>query len=711
MANEINIVVSAQVGDATKGLTQVQKSLSKVPAELTKVQARINDMVGANERMVKSVKSSASAFQDFDRAKNEVDKLRSSLDPAYAATLRYEKAVESLDQALEMGVISQMEYNTTISQLKASSAIAVRGIDRTAKSLRATQNQFNSTAVATNKWAKGALQQAGYQVGDFAVQIGGGQNAMQAFAQQGSQLAGIFGPMGAVIGAAIAIFGGIAAASQRASKAADETTESIVSLSSAFSKLERIDAIKAAENLSAPAQAAAKEYSVLLDAMQAVAMEERASAISDILSDIAPLDAISELQSQLEAIKPTKDLLVYQSQFMDTSEGLKKLTAEQERLVSAIDSEAELRGIILSTQGKTREEAARNLQDAIASLKAMGRLTPELRSQLIAYGEQAGLLSTIESTVEGVSESTEEAAEQSKKFADDMQRAANAVMGINTTAFSKLQQLQAELRGRTRGLGDNEIRVMQAARAAEMAAKEAGVDSALELAAISSEAARIERQIIAAEEGLAGFNTTASTSTAAVKKIANTVSVELTPAMKRAAAVGDMVGNSMETAMMSIVDGTKSVKDAFKSMASEIIKELYRIFVVKKITGLISGFIADPAMFGGLGGTSPVNGSVMPTMRPSGVRAMGGQVTGNKAYMVGERGPEMIVPSRNSHVVPNNQMGGGGVTVVQNINVSTGVQQTVRTEIKTLMPQIADAAKAAVADAKLRGGSYGRSFA
>jgi len=69
------------------------------------------------------------------------------------------------------------------------------------------------------------------------------------------------------------------------------------------------------------------------------------------------------------------------------------------------------------------------------------------------------------------------------------------------------------------------------------------------------------------------------------------------------------------------------------------------------------------------------------------------------------------VASRNSHVVPNNQMGGGGVTVVQNINVSTGVQQTVRTEIRTLMPQIADAAKAAVADAKLRGGSYGRSFA
>ena len=60
------------------------------------------------------------------------------------------------------------------------------------------------------------------------------------------------------------------------------------------------------------------------------------------------------------------------------------------------------------------------------------------------------------------------------------------------------------------------------------------------------------------------------------------------------------------------------------------------------------------------------------------------------------------------------QLGGGGgqqVIVNQTINVSTGVQQTVRTEIKQLMPQIAESAKQAVVDAKRRGGSYGRAFA
>ncbi|MEA8876220.1 phage tail tape measure protein [Citrobacter freundii] len=49
------------------------------------------------------------------------------------------------------------------------------------------------------------MQQAGYQVQDFIVQVQGGQSALVAFAQQGSQLAGAFGPGGAVVGAFIAL--------------------------------------------------------------------------------------------------------------------------------------------------------------------------------------------------------------------------------------------------------------------------------------------------------------------------------------------------------------------------------------------------------------------------------------------------------------------------------------------------------------------------
>jgi uncharacterized phage protein gp47/JayE len=76
----------------------------------------------------------------------------------------------------------------------------------------------------------------------------------------------------------------------------------------------------------------------------------------------------------------------------------------------------------------------------------------------------------------------------------------------------------------------------------------------------------------------------------------------------------------------------------------------------------------------------------------------------NRTYLVGENGPEMFVPRTAGTIVPNTSI--GGPTVNQTINVTTGVQQTVRAEILSLMPQISNAAKAAVADAKLRGGSY-----
>ncbi len=159
--------------------------------------------------------------------------------------------------------------------------------------------------------------------------------------------------------------------------------------------------------------------------------------------------------------------------------------------------------------------------------------------------------------------------------------------------------------------------------------------------------------------------------------------------------VRDALSSSIESAMMSMIDGTKSVKDAFKAMAVDIIKELYRIYVVQQITGFISGKIGGE-------GAAPA-GSFKP-------KANGGPVSAGSRYIVGERGPEVFTPAMAGTITPNSG-GGGETTIVQNINVSTGVQQTVRAEIRQMMPQIADSAKGAVLDAKRRGGSYGRAMA
>ena len=89
-------------------------------------------------------------------------------------------------------------------------------------------------------------------------------------------------------------------------------------------------------------------------------------------------------------------------------------------------------------------------------------------------------------------------------------------------------------------------------------------------------------------------------------------------------------------------------------------------------------------------------------------RAKGGPVNANSAYMVGEQGPEMFVPSSDGYILPNDIMAGESTNVTQNIYIQTGVAQTVRAEMLQLMPRFKQEAIAGVLDAKQRGGSYAK---
>ena len=51
-------------------------------------------------------------------------------------------------------------------------------------------------------------------------------------------------------------------------------------------------------------------------------------------------------------------------------------------------------------------------------------------------------------------------------------------------------------------------------------------------------------------------------------------------------------------------------------------------------------------------------------------RASGGPVSAGQPYVVGEKGPELIVPNYSGYVVPNHRMGGGEVKVETNITVN-----------------------------------------
>lgn len=167
------------------------------------------------------------------------------------------------------------------------------------------------------------------------------------------------------------------------------------------------------------------------------------------------------------------------------------------------------------------------------------------------------------------------------------------------------------------------------------------------------------------------------------------------------AEVTDALEQGLTNTFMAALEGTKSMEDAFKNMAREVIAQLYRVLVVQQMVNAAMGLFGfSPATGGGFTRT----------------RAGGGQMQAGQTYMTGESGRELFVPSTPGRLLSPAQTkdalgdGGGGVVVNQTINVSTGVQQTVRSEIKSLMPQISDSAKMAVLDAKRRGGTFGRAF-
>lgn len=84
-------------------------------------------------------------------------------------------------------------------------------LDANISQFKKMDTQVSATAQAVNQSVRSfsgfqnALRQGGYQVQDFIVQVQGGQSALVALSQQGSQLLGVFGTGGAVAGALLTL--------------------------------------------------------------------------------------------------------------------------------------------------------------------------------------------------------------------------------------------------------------------------------------------------------------------------------------------------------------------------------------------------------------------------------------------------------------------------------------------------------------------------
>lgn len=138
--------------------------------------------------------------------------------------------------------------------------------------------------------------------------------------------------------------------------------------------------------------------------------------------------------------------------------------------------------------------------------------------------------------------------------------------------------------------------------------------------------------------------------------------IETQDSMKRTQQVFDTVWGGMSSAIDNFVKtGKLNMKDFARSVIQDLIAIQMKAAAMRFLGAAFSMF-------------SPTGASANPSQyaldfsgAKLGTRASGGSVTNNTPYLVGERGPELFMPSGSGTIIPNNQVGNmGGVTNVTN---------------------------------------------
>jgi tape measure domain-containing protein len=258
----------------------------------------------------------------------------------------------------------------------------------------------------------------------------------------------------------------------------------------------------------------------------------------------------------------------------------------------------------------------------------------------------------------------------------------------------------------------------------ELALKTATTEQAREQLRLANELAGLQGQgftpeqigaITAKKTELAAPLTDAQNISATIGKLQDEIT-QLTSISNIAITAAEGIGNAFAQSFQGLISGTmtakealgsffKSVADMFLEMAAQIIAKQITMIILQTILKALGGApgggsSSNAAGFGGsfdagipaIGNTTDFSGAFK-------MRAMGGPVSSQQPYIVGERGPELFVPGTGGSVVNNNDLrsamggrpgGANGSTVLNMSFQSTtinGVEYVSRDQLEAAMAQ------------------------
>ena len=160
----------------------------------------------------------------------------------------------------------------------------------------------------------------------------------------------------------------------------------------------------------------------------------------------------------------------------------------------------------------------------------------------------------------------------------------------------------------------------------------------------------------------------------------------------------------IESAFEAIVVGGGSARQVLQGLLSDLTRVLLRT----QITSPLS-----KALEGAAGGAGGILGAIMNSFRPSaeatalfnGIQplATGGPAEAGHPYLVGEKGPELMIPRASGTIVPNHALGGASVNLTYNIAPGVSASQVLQALNATR-----EQTKADIMESMRRGGAFAR---
>lgn len=588
-------------------------------------------------------------------------------------------------------VAGAAKAKTAIDAIKAVAMQAEAAVGKAFRGIGSAASKAGSAIGALGRMTgqtRFVVQNAANQLGDMAVQIGMGTSAIRAMGLQLPQLLGGFSALGGAVGAVLPILGAvaaiglpIAAAFLAARGGASDFEDQLESIErTTDSLLETMDILKMdAQELGeryGDAALAVREFAKAQAELRVSMAEEALKGNIDGMADTLAMFAAANRSWGDRMLSPLVNLGKEIGLTIDQTEQL-GVAFQNIRIAEDFDaSKSALQGLIdlMDEYGIEASDLPPEIQQALDDMISLTNATIAAQAAMEALTGAASDLAQI--NVAGA--------------------IANLTMpGFGTGSSDAIPDLGGV------SFPSNVITLTPPKKTSGGGAAKSIADQYESLRSSLDETYRAARQYEDAQEllnkALAAGEITAqeySETLALAKEKMN----EAGQAASEMQGVFDTIESSMENAFMSMIDGTMSAKDAFRSMARDIIAELYRVLVVQQLvgsfdtkTGTGSGIVG---FIGGLFG---------------GARAGGGPVEQGKTYLVGEKGPELFTPSNTGSITSNNRMG-GDVIVQQTIQLSAGVPEAVQSELVKMMPRIVEASKAGVLDARRRGGEFKRAF-